>query len=220
MTTPVHPRRIAQLLRAVERDAHRRGWDAPPGLYALLDTADPAAEQWCRHIACGPTTRVDDYTAVPCVPADVLAPNPVHVLFRLALNLRHTPHHPRVVQLSQRLAAPGLLGLAVVAEAWRRPELPAEQQPVWAGRRAADIPGAVEMRFAIAATVTAATVHVFRDRGQQPTAMADGSGGRAGVDGVLVDALRTIVAAVTGQPLPAETGTVPAGWDWDRELAR
>lgn len=212
--TPVHTLRLIQLVRAVERDAHRRGWDSPPQLSALIDTSDPAAADWGRHIACGPPTRVEHYTAVPFVPADMLAPDPARVLYQLAMRLRHAAHHPDTAALRQRLNGPGLLGLAVLAEGWQHPDPANRVTHRRAGRRAADLPGACEWRITVAAAVNAATVHVARVRGQQPvtTLVTDnGASGDGSFGGLMVAALRTIVAAVTDQSPPSRPAAGPAG---------
>ena len=219
MTGSIDPARLNRLLLAAERDIHRHGWDVPPQLLALVDTTEPAADRWCRQHAVGPTTRVDGYAAARCLHRQALIPYPMHVLFRLALNLRHSASHPGLTEIRQLLNPPGLLGLASVLEAWIRPTLTEQQQEQeqWGDRAAVDIPGAQESLFLVAATIDGSTFHVARIRGQKPTTTDDSSFDSIAGGGVL--SLHTIVAAISGRPLPPETDDVPVGWDWDKELA-
>ena len=214
MTAPIDTARLNQLLLAAERDVHRHGWDAPAQLLALVDTTNPGAEHWCRHGAHGPTTQVDGYAAARCIPWQRLVVQPMHVLFRIALNLRHSADRPETAQMRRLLHPPGMIGLASVLEAWIRPTLTEQQEEQWGERAAVDIPGAQECRLAVAATIDGATFHVARIRGQHPTATGNSRFGGTGVH-----ALHTMVAAATGRPLPPDTDKVPIGWDWDKELA-
>jgi hypothetical protein len=101
---------LAALLRRIEGDAHRRGWDGAPALYVLYDSRDRETERSYRTVMRGSPIRSAPYAALPAVPPGALDGNPSSALFRFALNLRS--QHPYVEAILALLRQPGFVGMA------------------------------------------------------------------------------------------------------------
>jgi hypothetical protein len=83
--------------------------------------------------------------------------------------------------------------------------------------RFADVPGSIEIREVIAADISGRDLCVHRQRGGKAEVLL-GLGADADMNGAVIESLRTIVAAVLGQPLP-EVENTPSTWNWEVERA-
>lgn len=211
-TTKPDAEALATLLRRIEGDAHRRGWDGDPALYVLYDARDRETEASYRRIMRGVPIRSLPYAALPAVPSGALEGNPSSALFRFALNLRS--EHPFVKAILEVLRQPGFVGMAFLVEAWMRTFDSKDERESLGKVRFADVPGSIEIRDVMAADISGRDFCVQRQRGGKAEMIEpDGE-----MSGAVIESLRTIVAAVVGRPLP-EVENVPSTWNWDDERA-
>lgn len=203
---------LGALLRRIEGDAHRRGWDGDPALYVLYDARDRETEAAYRNVMRGVPIRCAPHAALPAVPSGALAGNPASALFRFALNLRS--EHPWVEAILHILRQPGFVGMAFLVEAWMRTFDTKDERESLGKVRFADVPGSIEIRDVLAADISGRDFCVQRQRGGKAEMIEpDGE-----MSGAVIESLRTIVAAVLGRPLPDIENT-PSTWNWDAERA-
>jgi hypothetical protein len=198
---------IGNLLLDMEARAHRQGWDGP-AVFAVL-SGDPDAEAAYRRLGALLAGRAGAYAAWSVLPPQAMDGYPQHGLYRLARNLTYAKDHPASEMLVAGWGQPGFIGTAFLGEGWRGDTDPEERQ----GRRLADIPGSVEIRFAHAADIGGGYHVVLRERGSKPRLLDEGWT----PSGSVYDSLRAITAALAGQPFTEEIGE-PSMWSWEEQV--
>lgn len=209
---------LDQLLLKIEAEVHRHGWDQPARLYVLYNTDDPESTSRFAFRHWRPQrVRVRNYAAALCVPPDSLNPRPNHRIYRMALNLKYAAGSDPVDGFLSYMRTPGFLGVAFVAEGWYRPTMTADEVEEYqrGNFSLADRPGAKESRTVHAEDVTGHTHWTFRSRGE-PAKLMDLEG--LDPSGSVFLSLKTIAAAIAGQPLPELFGEEPRNWDWNEQV--
>lgn len=211
---------LERLLRQVECDAHRRGWDDPSQrlLFVVYDREDRGTDLVYRE-ACpgvGPlTTIVGPYVARPLTYPEMLGERPVHAVFRMATNLT-ADDHPLTKKLLRTWRQPGYLGVGFLSEGWQQSGSEEDMEKFRAehGRGAsyADMPTSKEIRMALFVGGSGTEVIVLRVRGEKPMYYATGVDADGPLDGAGNQALRLIHAVITGGPRPLLT-VEPHAWD-------
>ncbi len=203
---------LGRLLRQVEADNHRRGWDLPPVAYVLYDAraAEGATDRWFRHAMAAsprlrPATRVGPYVAQPMLDQSFFRQadlEPYEALRRFALSLAYASADDATAgPLRAALRQPGVLGFAVAIEAWGTRDQAAAQAAIHGGPHLGDVAGSVETRLVYAADLTLRVYKVKRQRGEQPS-LDDNAG--VYMRGDFTTSLRILVAAVTDTVPPID----------------
>lgn len=192
---------MERLLLRVEMTAHRRGWDVEGRLCLLYDWHDQVTERAYRLLTEGDPIRCGAYAAKTAV---LLPGNAAHRMFGLALVLSKTEDGAAGMLLDM-FRRPGFLGAALVFEAWDREESQDEPE---GDVRVADMPGSLEGRYVVAATVDGTDCWVRRIRGEKASVMTDYA---HTCGGAIIESLRVFVAKVAGLPVP-ELTVVPTRW--------
>jgi hypothetical protein len=191
---------VLRLLGQVEEAANRAGWDKDPQLLVLYAWRVGDVEQrYGRMLGrCGPVHRLGGYATRPIRPAGE-AENPANELHTMARNLCHAPDHPLTGMVRAILGGDGFLGVGALAEAWQAPPGEGEVHDADGRLRSiAAMPDRVEARILTAVDRYGGEYLVHRVRGQKPTRVVmDREAG-----GAMVAAMRTITAALAGQPVP------------------
>jgi hypothetical protein len=205
------------LLAQIEVNAHRRGWDSPPGFYVIYDATDVETDAAYRQVL-PPQSRTGEwpirrlpYIARMAFRPALLEPLPSHALFRMALNV--SAGHAKSDLFLGVLGQPGLVGLAVQMEAWALLG-GSEAEGRQAGVRLADMPDSKEFRVVHGVDATGSHHMAWRIRGEKPEV-----GVPAHIGGAVTESLAAIMAALVGAPVP-ELTCEPSGWDWDAQEYR
>lgn len=164
---------LCEVLRNLEGDVHKAGWDKPPRLYAVVGPGDEAAG-WSME------ALMEDafFWEMDADPRNVLAtyvamlagtwPGPDAQLHPTRAMLKHQCEHTRNFVLDG-LAEGGLHAIVLVAEAHViTGDKSADRDRT---KRIADIPGAQEVRRVIAVAPDSTVLQVQRIRGQEPAVM-------------------------------------------------
>jgi hypothetical protein len=167
---------LGQLLLRAEAVTHRDGWDEPARVFVLVDAEEQpntAAEFQQRMRREGQPVRVGGYLAQPLLGPGVFVAmasiRPPDLLRQFGLGLAYGPSEvPALARERELLRAPGVVGFAIVHEAWVN-----EDPTRPAGVRLADVPGSYEARMLLAATLTGEVVAARRRRGQPPSLLSD-----------------------------------------------
>jgi hypothetical protein len=176
---------LLRVLRRVEADAHRKGWDSTPmTLFTVYEHGDEDTDYVYRKL-CGAnprtpvTVRVGGYTAQAIIPPQLLTGTPgvppYEALRTYAMNLAYCPddsdgYRPvNVIRSVLRLR--GVIAVGCVYEAWQR--LIASDQALAAELADAapdysTMPDSVEMRVAAAVDLEGRLHQVKRTRGDRP----------------------------------------------------
>jgi hypothetical protein len=191
---PVDVPLLMRVLKRIEADGQRRGWDRNPATPFIVYDHTNASTQRILHSVVGgtpriwPSARVGTYTGQYLIPAGMLdAPDdagPWESLRRFAMNLAYTARddgtgcYRQVNVMRSVLRLPGIAGVGLMSEAWMR-ELTAEQAEAECGRfvRYADQPDSVEVRNIYFADLHDRIHLVRRSRGDKPFTVETGDGG-------------------------------------------
>lgn len=185
MTTPADPGpgpdleldrdAYIRLLLRVERVAHGRGWDGEPHVRLIYDMRHAGTHEWVQNTiaanpAMGQPIGTQPYAAQKLFDGRMLMPAPHETLRRIALNLAYAPDRDSSQAMTAVFRQPGVIGLAVVYEAWGAVDeaLVDQIDQMRAGRHMGDIPGNREMRGVRAVTWDGQLDDVRRWRGEQP----------------------------------------------------
>jgi hypothetical protein len=226
-TGPVDVELLLRLLRRVEADGNRRGWDSTPlTLFAVYEHADEHTHAIYRKF-CGSdprvpaSARVGGYTAQPLFPPQILYATgiPVYEALRnYAVNIAYcpkgdTPEYRGVNMCRHLLRLPGVVAVGVTYEAWQREAMSREdleRELVVDAPDFSTMPGSVEMRNAMAVDLEGRTHEVKRTRGDRPVTvggyrmLVPGHGEQVGeradtnTRGDLSNSLRILVDMITG----------------------
>lgn len=195
--------KIERLSFAIERNAHRSGWDSPPELYAIYDATDEQTAATYKEYGFGQAIHLEGYAAIPIIPSEVLCPSPVRALFFIAYNLGSK--NPKISLAVEILKQPGFIGIAHQVETWSNTMSPEERKADT--RDLVDIPGSIEQRVVLT-TLRDETIHsISRARGQKPSV----NNYDKPPQGPLIDALKVIVAIACGKPVDNMRLTIPRG---------
>lgn len=232
---------FAELMRRVEADRHRDGWDQPARIYVVYDWDHPETDAMFRRFfssRCGRPVRWRPYIAHPIAIPEAMS-KPSVALYLLANNLRN---HAAGTMLPGRetlaaataamLRQPGVVGVAMCVEAWaRKAALPEGHGPdeadareaalahLYQGRKSlADVPGSVENRIMVGVDITGQECTWYRVRGGKPTRDALELGDlpegepHPRANGAVIESLRMIADFIAGRPM-AEPEFLPTRWD-------
>lgn len=183
---------VIQMLRRLETDAHRRGWDSPATLWLLYNRRDPESDRAYRLAmparplvyAGGPSNNSFLMGAYHI--GDLL--EPAIEVYRMALAAADgTDPMPKLVQAWR---TPAFIGMAAVFEAWL-------------------IRGDDRMstRQVFATLADGREFHGIRQHTKRPAFITTTT-----LTGTVIEALRVITAAVSDLPLPPLT-VEPVGWN-------
>lgn len=213
-TTAVDVPLLCRLLRRIEMDAHRAGWDQPPALFVLYDArADDGGTDRAYRRLMGQNPRLRPATRVPPYVAQAFLDGPHFAagdkplweqVRRFALNLAYGDgDYEQIAVMRGALSAPGVLGFAYLGEGYALAvKGRAAAADMFGGTRdLAEEAGAVETRMLYAADVTNRLYVLTRSRGRKPE-LDDNAG--ADMRGDFTTSLRLLVAAATGTVPPAE----------------
>ena len=231
---------FAELLRRVEADRHRDGWDQPARIYIVYGWEHPETDTVFRRLfsgRCGRPVRWRPYIAHPIAIPEAMA-MPAVAVFLMANNLRH--HVAGTTRPGRENAAaapaallkqPGIVGIAMCMEVWCKKgaspgrglpyseERDAALRDLYQGQKSlADVPGAVENRVMTGVDITGQDCTWYRERGGKPTRDPLGLGDLlAGepaprADGAVIESLRMIADFIAGRPM-VEPEFYPSRWD-------
>lgn len=221
---------FVDLLKRIESDLHRDGWDRPAQVFLIYGWDETGTNAFFRaHFSrrCGRPVRSRPYAAHPIAPPEAMR-EPASMLYVFANNLRHYVAgslSPRfadgMVAVADVLRQPGIVGVAFCCETWaHRTVGPDAQQKMEqltsAGATSlADIPGSVEQRLITGVDITGGVHFVVRERGSKPrTEMIEGHeiNDSTVLGGAVIESLRLIMAFVDGRPM-TEPEYLPRRWD-------
>lgn len=192
---------LRELLLRLEGRVHRAGWDEPPQIYVIYDSAWTATTLHYQNLMgrYGTAIHHGGYAARPILPAALLVGHPAHNLYQLAGNIGSGL--PEGDVFCRAMNQPGLRAMATSVEVWARHALEGREE----GRAFADTPGSREMRLLVAIDIAGDNHYVHRARGSDAE-VGKGSGG-----GALFETMRYLVSRITGAfdaPFPSP----PRGW--------
>lgn len=202
--TVINSEALDTLLLRLEARIHRDGWDAPAQLYVVYDSSNLAIATRYRKLFGGYGAAVHGglYEARPIMPSGTLVGVLSHDLHHMLTNLSDPRLSPSAEIFWRTLGLPGVVAIALSAEAWTRPIDPGEDLH---GRSLADIPGSRETRLVLAAAIDDVVRFLRRNRDEPPQFVHGDPGGP------LVECLRYLTGRATGAyvaPFPQ----APRGW--------
>jgi hypothetical protein len=180
---------LMRVLRRVEADGHRRGWDRTPlSLFAVYERADEETHHR-MHKVCGnnpgnlAAARVGPYVAQFLFPAQVFTGGdggilPYEGLAAFAFNIAYcpqgVPQYPGVNMVRHLLRSPGVVAVGVTYEAWQRALTPEQMRDeAVTPPDYSTMPGAVETRIVMAVDLSCRVHTVSRTRGDRPVTVGD-----------------------------------------------
>lgn len=162
------------ILKRVEIDMHRRGWDQPANMGAIIDIEAPGArayfaDQRGRKLSYStPIVRVGRYLSLPLMPDEVLQPNMAVALHRLAINVTYANDDPRTQQFLDMIRHPGLVAIVACYEGWMTDDPETRERIGRTRERLADIPGSRESRHVDCIDIDLNKRTAMRIRGEAP----------------------------------------------------
>ncbi len=204
--TDIDQIRMASVMLSHEARIHRFGWDEPPQLFLVYDTAEAATDRRLRAYRVSDrnfqvTTRVSGYAAKAFIttwPAD-----PTLCLQSMALSLAGVAPVPHVAApLMEMLRLPGVLGVGLASEVWVKPQVGREvvDANLYRNVRIRNMPGAREERHVWLMDFTGRLHILIRTRGGRPEVHSSPQQAH----GAHVTPLKMIAAAVTDTLPPRE----------------